>query len=171
MTKNIIWSSVFIIIAGILQSTLLRRLSTHLYALPDITLCILVYCAYINGTMTGQLTGFFSGMLLDFLSFAPIGLNMFIRTLVGALYGLLSGKFFLDVILVPVILCSSATLLKAALLFVLHFLFAEVIPVYSITSPVLWMELLFNAVLAPFLFALLKLFDALLKRTQDASEH
>ncbi|MDR2842237.1 MAG: rod shape-determining protein MreD, partial [Spirochaetaceae bacterium] len=70
MTKNIIWTSIFAIIAGIIQSTLLQGLRVYFFAIPDLTLGILVYSAYINGTMTGQLSGFFSGILLDFLSAA-----------------------------------------------------------------------------------------------------
>ncbi|GMO27151.1 MAG: rod shape-determining protein MreD [Termitinemataceae bacterium] len=166
MTKNIIWASIFILVAGILQSTLLRPLGIYFYAIPDLTLSILVYTAYINGSMTGQLTGFFSGILLDFLSAAPLGLNIFIRTIIGAANGVIKGRFFLDLIFLPMILCAAASLLKAALFFALHFLFAGAVPAYSLSSPVLWVELLFNTVTAPFLFAFLKMFDSLLKKTQ-----
>jgi rod shape-determining protein MreD len=166
LTKNIIWASIFILVAGILQSTLLRPLSIYFYAIPDLTLGILVYTAYINGSMTGQLTGFFSGILLDFLSAAPLGLNIFIRTIIGAANGLIIGRFFLDIIFLPMILCAAATLSKAILLFALHFLFAGAVPTYSLTSPVLVVELIFNTVSAPFLFAFLKMFDALLKQSQ-----
>jgi rod shape-determining protein MreD len=45
----------------LLQSTLLSRLFMffHIDAVPDIALCVLVYTAYVNGTMTGQVSGFF----------------------------------------------------------------------------------------------------------------
>jgi rod shape-determining protein MreD len=161
MAKNIVWTVVFILIAAILQSTLLSRLALR-HAVPDLALGILVFSAYVNGTRTGQITGFFSGLLLDFFSAAPLGLNMFIRTLVGAAAGLLKGTFFLDILFLPMALCAAATLAKAALLFVLHLLFAGVVPAYSLASPVLWVELLLNTFLAPFLFGLLKLFGSLL---------
>jgi rod shape-determining protein MreD len=168
VTKNVIWTSIFILIAGILQSTLLRGLAIHFYAIPDFTLGILVYAAYVNGTMTGQLTGFFSGILLDFLSAAPLGLNMLIRTLIGAATGLLRGQFFLDVVFFPIALCGGATIFKALLLFGLHFLFAGAIPAYSLQFPVLWVELLLNTVTAPFLFGFLKMFGVLLVRQKDS---
>ncbi|MDR2841710.1 MAG: rod shape-determining protein MreD, partial [Spirochaetaceae bacterium] len=78
--------------------------------------------------------------------------------------GLFKGQFFLDLVFLPVALCSCATLLRAILLFMLNFLFSGAVPAYSLTSPVLWVELLFNAVTAPFLFAFLKMFDGLLKK-------
>ncbi|GHT48258.1 MAG: hypothetical protein Ta2G_16920 [Termitinemataceae bacterium] len=167
MIKNVIWTSIFILVAGILQSTLLSRLGMRFYAMPDLALVILVYSAYVNGYMTGQLSGFFSGLVLDALSFAPLGLNMLIRTITGALVGLFCGKFFLDIVLLPIVLCSAATLLKASLLFLLNILFAGAVPSYSFSSPVLWVEILFNAVCAPFLFGFLKMFDALLKRKKE----
>ncbi|MDR2491138.1 MAG: rod shape-determining protein MreD [Spirochaetaceae bacterium] len=162
MTKNIVWASLFILISGILQSSLLSHLRPLLKASPDIALCVLVFSAYLNGTMTGQLTGFFSGLLLDFLSASPLGLNLFVRTLMGAACGLLRGTFFCDLIFLPAALCAGATIFKALILFLLNFLFAGAVPAYAFTTPVLWVEVLLNAVCAPFVFALLKSFGTLL---------
>jgi rod shape-determining protein MreD len=167
MTKPVIWGTIFALIAGVLQSTLLSRLAIH-HAVPDLALGILVFCAYVNGTMTGQLTGFFSGLLLDFLSSAPLGLNMLIRTLIGAAGGRMNGTFFLDGIFLPMALCAGATALKAVLYFVLSLLFSGAVPAYTLTGPELWVELLLNTVTAPFLFGLLKLFKPLLIRKREA---
>jgi rod shape-determining protein MreD len=161
MTKPVIWGTVFALIAGILQSTLFSRLAIY-HAVPDIALGILVFSAYINGAMTGQLTGFFSGLLLDFLSAAPLGLNAFIRTLIGAVGGRMNGTFFLDGIFLPMALCAGATAAKAVLYFILNLLFSGAVPAYSLTGPTLWVELLLNTFIAPFLFGFLKLFKTLL---------
>jgi rod shape-determining protein MreD len=130
--------------------------------MPDLTLGILVYSSYVNGTMTGQLTGFFSGIFMDFLSAAPLGLNTFTRTIIGALGGLLRGNFFLDAVILPMILCASATILKAMLFLMLNLLFDGATPAYSFTGPLFWVELLLNTFTAPILFGLLKLFNPLL---------
>lgn len=162
LIKNVVWATVFTLVAAILQSTLLSRLAVYYHAVPDIALGIVVYAAYNNGTMTGQLTGFFSGLLLDFLSFAPLGLNAFIRTLIGALTGLMKGIFFLDVFFLPMVLCAVATIIKAGLLFILHIVFASGVPSYSFIDPAFWVEIIMNTIAAPFLFAFLKLFKSLL---------
>ena len=162
MIKKIIWAVVFILAAALLQSTIFFRLSLYIRAVPDLALCILVYSAYVNGTMTGQLTGFFSGILLDFLSAAPIGLNAFIRTLIGGLTGFLKGTFYLDPFFLPMSLCAGTTIFKAIIFYLLHLLFPDVIPYYSLFGLVFWIELCMNTVLAPFLFAFLKLFQPLL---------
>ena len=162
MIKNCIWAVIFSTIAALLQSVLLYRLTIY-GAVPDISLGILVFSAYVNGTMSGQVTGFFSGLFYDFLSISPMGLYTFVRTVIGALGGLLRGLFFLDKVVLPMLLCASATIFKALLIFGLHFFFSGIVPVYpSITTPVFWVELLLNTLLAPFLFGFLKLFKPLL---------
>ncbi|MDR0555013.1 MAG: rod shape-determining protein MreD [Treponema sp.] len=168
MAKKVIWATVFAVVAIILQSTLLSRLSVYIHAVPDIALVILVFTAYVNGTTTGQLTGFCSGLLMDFLSAAPLGLNAFIRTILGALGGFMNGSFFLDTLFLPMVLCAGATLLKALLLYALHILFAGEVAAYGITEPTLWVELVLNTLSAPFLFAFLKLFKPLLAERRES---
>lgn len=161
MAKNVVWTTVFAIVAGLIQSSLLYRLRIY-SAIPDLSLGILVYSAYSNGTMTGQLSGFFSGIFLDFLSMAPLGLNTFIRTVVGALAGIIKGTFFLDAVVLPMALCAAATFTRALMLFGLHLLFGGAIPAYSFVEPVFWVELCLNTFTAPILFGFLKQFRPLL---------
>ena len=160
-----IWASVFALVAALLQSTLLRRLAIY-HAIPDLALGILVFTAYNNGTMTGQLTGFFSGLLLDFLSAAPLGLNALVRTIAGALTGLVKGIFILDAIFLPILLCASATCVKALLLLLLHILFGEGVHAYPLLAPTFWIELGLNTLTAPLLFGLLDRFSALLVKKE-----
>ena len=161
MIKNILWTSVFAVIAAILQSTLLSHIALY-RAVPDLALGIIVYSAYINGSMAGQLAGFTSGVILDFLSAAPLGLNALMRSIIGTLAGMLKGAFFLDFLFLPMALCAAATLLKAVTFFVLQMLLGDTIPVYHLNSATLWIELAFNTISAPFLFALLKMLNRLL---------
>jgi rod shape-determining protein MreD len=161
MAKNVVWAVIFSLVAVLLQSTLFQHIALY-RTVPDFTLGIIVYSAYVNGAMTGQLTGFFSGLVFDFISQAPLGLNTFIRTIMGALTGCMKGTFFLDSVFLPMILCAAATLFKAGMLFLLHLLLAGTVPAYPLFAPTLWIELLFNTISAPLLFGLLKLFRPLL---------
>jgi rod shape-determining protein MreD len=155
MIKSVIWTVILCAVAGILQSTIIPKIS-FLKVLPDLALCILVFSAYINGTMMGQLSGFFSGLLIDFLSAAPLGLNCLVRTLIGALTGIFKGALFLDVFILPIILCALATLIKALVVYILHLIFGQAVPAYSFSSSILWIELGLNCLCAPLLFFLLK---------------
>jgi rod shape-determining protein MreD len=167
MAKNVIWTIIFSVIAGILQSTLLSRLAVN-HAIPDLALGILVFTAYQNGTMTGQLSGFCSGIFLDFLSASPLGLNAFVRTLIGSFAGRINGTFFLDGFFLPMALCAGATAAKAVLYFILHILFSGAVPSYSLFESTLWIEITLNTVTAPPLFGLLKLFHTLLVRRRES---
>ena len=157
MIKNIVWTVILCTVATILESTLLVKIAIFKGVVPDLALCILVYSAFVNGTMTGQVSGFFSGLARDFLSGAPLGLNCLVRTLIGALAGIFKGAFFLDFFLIPVILCTLATIAKALIYFVLSLIIVTV-PVYSLTSPIFWIEAGLNAISSPLLFLLLKKF-------------
>jgi len=157
MTKSIVWTVIFSTIAGILQSTVLDKIS-FFKAVPDLALCVIVFSAYVNGTMPGQISGFFSGLFLDFLSQAPLGLNCFVRTIIGALTGIFKGAFFLDIIFMPAILCALATIVKAIICVLLHFVIGPAVPLPSFVTSVFWIELGLNALSAPLLFLLLRKF-------------
>ena len=160
MIKNIIWTVVLCTICAILQSVMRNVLPFF----PDLALCVLVFSAYVNGTMTGHVSGFFSGLLYSFLSPAsPLGLNSLIRTIIGAFTGMFKGSFFLDIIFLPIIICALATLLKAAIIFILHLIIGSTVSnTYSLTTSVLWIELGLNAASGPLLFFLLRNFKPII---------
>ena len=161
MVKKVIWGCVFILAAALLQSTVFLRLVVYIRAVPDIALCILVYTAYANGIMAGQLTGFFSGLLLDFFSAAPLGLNALTRTIIAAVTGLLKDTFILDYFFLPVALCAGATILKALLSWLLAFIFPGAVPSYAFYNLTFWIEPGMNVLLAPVIFGLLRLWKPL----------
>ena len=161
MIRSIIWTVIFGTAAGILQSTVLDYIP-FLKVKPDLVLCIVVFSAYVNGTMTGQVSGFFTGLLLDFFSAAPLGMHTFIKTVTGALAGIFKGALFLDLFFMPVILCTLATIVQALLRLVLNLVVGASVPIYSFTSSVFWIELGLNALCAPFLFLLLKNFKPII---------
>jgi len=161
MIRSIIWTVIFCIIAAILQSAVFDKIAIF-NVVPDIALCILVFSAYVNGTMSGQISGFFSGLFYDFISAAPLGMNCLIRTITGALAGIFKGQFFMDIIFMPIILCILATILKAIITFILHFVLGVPNPFSVIYISTLLIETGLNAVSAPLLFLLLRLFKPII---------
>ncbi|HCM26048.1 MAG: rod shape-determining protein MreD [Treponema sp. GWB1_62_6] len=167
MFGSIAWATVIASVAALLQSTLLVKFAVF-HAVPDLALGVLVYSAYINGTPVGQTVGFASGLVIDFMSAAPLGFNALLRTLIGAGAGLIKGTFFLDRFVLPVVLCIVATVLKAVVVALLHFLFAGAVPSYDLGTLVLPAEIALNAITAPFLFAFLNLFSRALRPRMDS---
>jgi len=161
MIRSVIWTVIICVAFAILQSTLLGKIAI-LNVIPDLALCVLVFSSYVNGTMTGQISGFLSGLFIDFLSAAPIGMSSLIRTLIGALAGLFKDSLFLGYVIMPIILCAIATILKALMMFVLHLVMGSVIPAYSFINMEFWIELGLNSVCAPLLFLILRNFKFML---------
>ena len=157
MRKVILWTIAAAFLLGVFETAILSHIQL-LPALPDLILILVVYIALYNGTVAGITAGFFSGLIFDFLSLAPMGLHSFTFTVLGFLYGMLYGKYNVRRFFFPLILGLSATFLKAGILFVLHVLFGQSIQVYNLLAAPFWIEVAENALCAPALFMLLSLF-------------
>ena len=136
------------------QSTWLDFMAVY-SVVPDLSLLVVVYIAFKSRSLQGQSVGFIAGLLQDGISAAPFGLNAFIKTAVAWLANLLSGKFYIDRVLMPAIFGIVATLSKAVFLGILSFFFSGKILSYDFMGRTLWIEVAYNAVAAPLLFLLL----------------
>lgn len=152
--------------AVLLQSTVLRHVALA-GVKPDLALIVLVFAAVRRGSMTAQVGGFFSGLLEDILSLAPLGFNALLRTLLGFFYGLTAGSIFVDPVLMPVLLALIATILKGLASSLLVVIFGIPAAGFRIFTGPLWIEVGYNAVLAPFLFLPLRLLKVLAPREKD----
>ncbi len=161
MLKTIVWTSVFLLCFTFIETAILSNIVV-LPAVPDLVLLVVLYVSVKNGSLVGEISGFISGLLLDFLSAAPLGLNSFLRTLIAYVTGLFSGSFNLDAIFMPALTGCLGTGGKAFGTWILSFFFSSSIVTYSLTSVVFWFEVAANTLLAPVVFALLGLFSPLL---------
>lgn len=170
MIKTSVWSLVFSFSLLIIETALLSNIF-FLPVVPDLLLLCLLFVSFTNGSVSGEIHGFFSGLMLDFLSASPLGLNSLLRTVIGFLTGLLKSTFNADKIFFPAILAAASTLIKAFMLFVLSFLFGSKIAVYNLSESLLWIELCMNTVLAPVLFNFLGLFSSMLIISPKSSSY
>ncbi len=164
--RTILLSAVLLGVAVFLQSTVLRWVALK-GVKPDLALILLVFVAVRRGSLSAQTSGFLAGLLEDILSLSPVGFNALLRTVLGFFYGLTAGSLFVDPVLMPVLLVLVATLLKGLLSSLLVALFHIPAPGFQIFAGPLWIEVGYNAVLAPFLFAPLRRLRALAPREKD----
>lgn len=141
---------------SLLQSTWLQSIAVYA-VIPDLALLVVVYTSFQNVRAEGIAVGFLSGLLQDFISSAPLGFNAFVRTLVSFGFNLISGSFYIDRILMPMLFGAVSTLIKAAATAVLAVAFPAFIHGYNLLDRILWIETAYNAVLAPILFFILGL--------------
>lgn len=154
MTSTILYGGLLIGATAVIQSTVLRFTEIAGVA-PDLVLIIVVFIANKNGTMTGQLVGFFGGMVLDLVGLAPLGFHALIYTLIGALVGLTRGKMFVDPIFLPVVLALAGQVLKSVFALVIAAVFALESIHSHIFSTRFLVEIVYTGLLGPVVFALL----------------
>ena len=164
--KTILLSTLLLGSAVFLQSTVLRWVALK-GVKPDLALIVLVFVAIRRGSMAAQVSGFLAGLLEDVLSLAPLGFNALLRTVLGFFYGLTAGSIFVDPVLMPVLLILVATILKGLASCLLVVIFRIPAPGFQIFAGPLWIEVGYNALLAPFLFAPLRRLRALAPREKD----
>ncbi len=141
----------------LLQSTILNRIAIR-GVRPDLALIVLIFVSMRRGSMVGQVSGFVAGLVEDVMNVSPLGFHSLIRTLIGYLYGVFAGNVFIDPFLMPMILTVVATILKGVLAGIVSALFGIASSGFVTFTGRLWIEVAYNGVLAPFLFALLGVF-------------
>lgn len=159
MWKVITWTTCLAVFFSLFQAAVLSKL-IFLPVIPDLVLLIILYVSFMNGSVVGTVTGFFSGLILDFFSLAPIGLNALIKTVTGFISGRFTGLFNGKGILIPATLAFIATIGKLVLVWLLSIFFGTNIITYSLFDKVFYYEVLLNTILAPLIFSLLSLFSS-----------
>jgi len=165
MGRTIFWTMFTVLFFSLFEAAILSNLA-FLPVVPDLVLLAVVFVSFMNSPVTGTTAGFFSGLLLDFFSAAPVGLNAFTKTVTGYVAGRLSGSFNLNRLFIPALMGFAATIFKAFLTWLLSLFFGDGILTYHLYGGVFWMEVLANTLCAPPVFALLALFSPLFVDTE-----
>lgn len=161
MTSRVfLWTGATILFLSLFEASVLSNLHV-LPVLPDLVLLVIVYVSFTNGSFTGSSTGFVAGFMVDFLSAAPVGLNSFIRSITGYLFGKCAGAFNPDRVLIPALMGCAATVLKVIQISLLSFFFGDQILNYQLSEHLFWLELALNTLAAPVVFWLMGQFPNL----------
>lgn len=158
MTKSYLSSFLCLVIFVLIESAILSKIAI-LPAVPDLMLMCSLYLAVNNGSVHGQITGFTSGLLVDFLSGSPFGLNCLIRTIIGYVAGFLKKMLNLKSFVVTFLIGFLGTILKVLLIYVASFFFPNMMNTYNIFSKLFLFELLLNSLLCPLMFKFLDYFS------------
>jgi len=102
---------IIILILGsvILQTTLIARV-TMFGSKPDLPLALIVSVALFKGSISGQITGFASGLMCDTLSGGPLGAQAFSGVVIGCLTGFVRRRFYYDNLITQSVCGFIATL-------------------------------------------------------------
>ena len=160
MFKSFLCSFLILLCSVIVESSILSNIS-FLPAVPDLALICVLYFSFLNGKNYGQVSGFLSGLLLDFLSGSPLGFNCLYRTVIGYLSGVFRRTINASGFLVPSVIGLLATILKVFLIWLIS-LFFKSIKIYNIFTFSFLFELVMNVLLTPLMFKFLNSFRRIL---------
>jgi rod shape-determining protein MreD len=151
--RDYVVQALIVIICLILQSTFLATFSPR-GLIPDLILIVVVSTALIKGPAEGALMGFGAGLGLDLVSSGFVGLHALIKMTLGFFIGLAEEKIFKENLLLPAVVLLAAT-------FIHELLYLLVAAAYKQLEVGFWVALssivlplsLYNALLAPFIYA------------------
>jgi rod shape-determining protein MreD len=149
----------------LLQSTLLHIIAFQ-GVIPDLSLIAVIFISNRNGHFFGQTAGFLGGIVEDFLSFSPLGFHALLKTIIGFLASTTFGVMFVGSLFLPMLMAGAATVLKnimAAFLLAL----LDSTGTSSFFSLGTLIEIGYNMVLAPFVFALLGFIKIIVPRMRE----
>ena len=154
MIRSVLLSTALLIACIFAQSTWFGGIAVF-GVVPDLSLIVLIWLSYKNGQVEGPISGFLAGLAEDFLSTSPLGFHAFVKTAVAALTAVLHGSFFIDRLLLPILLGIAGTIVKALAVGLLYLIFGSSMHAYSFVDKVLWIEAAYNGILAPAVFLIL----------------
>lgn len=158
MVRSLLISTLFLFAATIIESSILSNIS-FLLVVPDLVLICCIYFSLLNGKLYGEVSGFISGLFLDFITGVPFGFNCVFRTLIGYITGLFSNTIIISGLVIPMASVGIATLTKKLLIFLISLFFPKLsLNVYSIISYEFLFEFCANIILAPVVFKFLSFF-------------
>lgn len=158
MVRSLLISTLFLFAATIIESSILSNIS-FLLVVPDLVLICCIYFSLLNGKLYGEVSGFISGLFLDFITGVPFGFNCVFRTLICYITGLFSNTIIISGLVIPMASVGIATLTKKLLIFLISLFFPKLsLNVYSIISYEFLFEFCANIILAPVVFKFLSFF-------------
>lgn len=161
MIKSFTVSSIIILCLLMIETAILSNISA-LPVVPDLLLLSTIYFSLVNGRTYGQLSGFASGLLLDFVSGVPLGFNCLYRTIIGYAAGFFCGTLDFTGVFIPCVMGASGTIVKFFLIYIISLFFPAVTMAHGIISIYFLFEFVINIILAPIMFKLFGAFEKLI---------
>lgn len=157
MIKSFSVGTLIILCAALIESVILSNIM-FLPAIPDLVLICVLFISLHNGKLVGETSGFVSGLMLDFLSASPPGLNALCRTVLGYVGGMFTKTLNTEGFFIPMLLGFCASVCKVILLWFVSVLYPSDLLSFTPFSWTVLFEIGLNTILTPFIFKFLSLF-------------
>jgi rod shape-determining protein MreD len=155
VARRVLALSAVVVTALLLQSTVFADLKL-LGVRPELLYLVTIVIALLEGPNEGLVFGFFAGLAQDFLLNEPKGLTALTLTLLGYSVGLARQYIVSQSPLVPTIAVAIGTAVGITFHEVVSLLLGEYDQPVTYTVKVALLAALYNAVLTPILYPLLR---------------
>ena len=154
MRRTVAWTAV-VVTALLLQSTAFAQIKL-LGAKPELLYLVTVVLAMLEGPASGAIGGFAAGMAQDFLLNQPKGITALTLTLLGYVVGLVRQYIVTPSPALPVLIVGGATFVGLLFYGFVSFLLGQLSVGLGFLLRTAILSAIYNAVLTPFLFPLLR---------------
>ncbi len=158
-TGRKVLAGVLVIVAIVVQVTVVTRLPFPGGVTPDLVLLVVVALALVHGPLGGAVTGFCAGLAADLAPPAvhPIGQYALVLCALGYLCGLARGESERSSVL-PFIVAGAGALVGTLLYALVGALFGDARITWATVRSVLWLSVLYDVMVSPFvLFTVVRL--------------
>lgn len=165
--KRCITIGIIIILCFTLQSTIF-----HFFELanvvPNLILIVTMSFGLMRGRKEGLLVGFFSGLLVDIFFGSVLGPYAFIYMTIGYINGFFHRIYYVEDVLLPMIMITINELIYNGIIYVIYFLLRNKLDFGLYFSKIILPEIIYTIVITLFFYKILVRINLRLKKAKEA---
>ena len=152
MVKSLVINFLIIAVAVLLQSTVMSFIAIY-DIIPDLVMVIVIFISLKTGSLKGEISGFAGGLLIDFLSLAPLGFHCIIYAVVGFITGLTEKNVSTESILTQFLFIMIGLVCKYLISSLIIVVFSVETTSFFLMGRHFFLELAYTILITPLIFA------------------
>ena len=167
--KRCITIGIIIVICFLLQCTVFHYIELA-GVVPNLLLIVTMSFGLMRGRREGLLVGFFSGLLIDIFFGSVLGPYAFIYMTLGYGNGFFHRIYYVEDVLLPMIMISLNDFIYNIIIYVVFFLMRNRLDFLGYLKDVMLPEMIYTILITLFFYKILVRINLRLKRVKEADQ-
>lgn len=167
--KRCITIGIIIVICFLLQCTVFHYIELA-GVVPNLLLIVTMSFGLMRGRREGLLVGFFSGLLIDIFFGSVLGPYAFIYMTLGYGNGFFHRIYYVEDVLLPMIMISLNDFIYNIIIYVVFFLMRNRLDFLEYLKDVMLPEMIYTILITLFFYKILVRINLRLKRVKEAEQ-
>lgn len=167
--KRCITIGIIIVICFLLQCTVFHYIELA-GVVPNLLLIVTMSFGLMRGRREGLLVGFFSGLLIDIFFGSVLGPYAFIYMTLGYGNGFFHRIYYVEDVLLPMIMISLNDFIYNIIIYVVFFLMRNRLDFLGYLKDVILPEMIYTILITLFFYKILVRINLRLKRVKEAEQ-